>query len=436
MDRIFVDFSRPAGSVKPLHGTGNFARGHGADFRRASIPFCRLHDTEYPFGSGVYVDVHCVFPDMDRDPADPTAYRFYHTDRYLREIDEAGARTIYRLGESIDHLPRKTFVHPPRDPEKWAAVCEGIVAHFTEGWADGMRLDVPYWEIWNEPDNEPDPAKNPMWTGTPEQYFALYAVTARRLKRRFPHLKIGGFASCGFYAAAGAEPVPAARSSDRAEYFLWFAEEFLRRVSDPDSGAPLDFFSWHSYADEPAVNARFARYARNLLDRFGLTDCESILDEWNPRPAGRCFGLPEDGAAVFAHLCTFQREPVDAAAYYDAQPTSSYCGLFDLQGRPQPAWAAFEAFGELFRLGRCAETVCAPPLYAAAASDGTARLLAVGNLSDRPRELRFDAPDTRPVSARLLHGAAFGPAVPAERGLSLAPWQLALISFAPAKIAP
>ncbi len=86
MDRIFVDFSRPAGSVKPLHGTGNFARGHGADFRRASIPFCRLHDTEHPFGSGVYVDVHCVFPDMDRDPADPTAYRFYHTDRYLREL--------------------------------------------------------------------------------------------------------------------------------------------------------------------------------------------------------------------------------------------------------------------------------------------------------------------------------------------------------------
>ena len=39
--------------------------------------------------------------------------------------------------------------------------------------------------------------KNEMWHGTFEEYCRLYDVASRHMKAKFPHLKIGGFASCG-----------------------------------------------------------------------------------------------------------------------------------------------------------------------------------------------------------------------------------------------
>jgi hypothetical protein len=41
------------------------------------------------------------------------------------------------------------------------------------------------WEIWNEPENQPA-----MWTGTDDQYFQLYEVTAKAIKSRWPDLKV------------------------------------------------------------------------------------------------------------------------------------------------------------------------------------------------------------------------------------------------------
>ena len=46
----------------------------------------------------------------------------------------------------------------PKDFKKWAVICEHIIRHYTEGWADGFFYDMPYWEIWNEPDLDSDSA--------------------------------------------------------------------------------------------------------------------------------------------------------------------------------------------------------------------------------------------------------------------------------------
>ena len=79
-------------------------------------------------------------------------------------------------------------------------VCSPIFLNYTEGWANGFYYDIRYWEIWNEPDNYETYPDNNGWAGTKEEYYELYDVTARHLKKCFPHLKIGGYASCGFYA--------------------------------------------------------------------------------------------------------------------------------------------------------------------------------------------------------------------------------------------
>ena len=95
-----------------------------------------------------------------------------------------------------------------RDSLAWAKICEGVIRHYTEGWADGFDYPIRYWEIWNEPDNVPDPMENPMWRGSAEQFFELYATASTYLKEKFPHLKIGGYGSCELYSVTRRECLP------------------------------------------------------------------------------------------------------------------------------------------------------------------------------------------------------------------------------------
>ena len=367
--------------IKPLHGvnsgpkTYNFMLDTSAYFREAGFPFARLHDVEYPLGSGAFVDIHCVFPDFGADPDDPASYRFTHTDAYIQAIVDTGCEAFYRLGESIDHGPLKTYVRPPQDFEKWARICEGIVRHYNEGWANGYRHRIRYWEIWNEPEN------GPMWTGTKEEYFKLYSVTANRLKRRFPELKVGGYAGCGFYAVTRKE------SDAFHQSLLAYFTQFLDYVSAPETKAPLDFFSWHIYNDNPQEVVEHANYVTGVLKQKGFAHAENILNEWNY--GGHSFDqMRQIGAACYVGgvLCALQRSPVDAAMYYDAQPRQEYGSLFR-QGTvtPSKVYYSMKAFGALYRLGYEAVSSCEDGrvgLCTASNGDNVAAILCNSSVSD------------------------------------------------------
>ena len=436
---ISVDLNSPRGPVHPLHGMGNgpvTRRGthnHIDDFREAGVPYCRLHDTEYPLGSGVYVDIHCIFPNFDADENDPASYYFAHTDRYLSYIEQSGAKTFYRLGESIDHAPVKSHIFPPKDNKKWAVICEHIIAHYTEGWADGYTWDIPYWEIWNEPDNFEDIVDNDMWQGTPEQYFELYVTAANHLKSRFPHLKIGGYGSCGFYAVTGTDASAAAKSTPRFNYFVEFAHAFFKYITDPAHPAPLDFFSWHSYANRVEDNIKFALYARNLLDSYGFTACESILNEWNPRPVNPAtFNKPEDAAAIMANFAALHDIGLDVATYYVGDPGSGYCKLFDTAGNTAKAWQAFRAFGEAYRLGTYLPSTQSAPVWTLAATDGEKTLLILTNASKEPQTCTLDIPGLQLSALRAVdeeHDCTALAELPSGNSLTLAPWQILLCAL-------
>ena len=55
--------------------------------------------------------------------------------------------------------------------------------------------------IWNEPYNRPHySGYNQIWTGTAEQFYELYYVTAKHLKSCFgDSIKIGGYGASGLY---------------------------------------------------------------------------------------------------------------------------------------------------------------------------------------------------------------------------------------------
>lgn len=388
---ISIDRSIEKGKIKPMHGINN-APFSGADcsmfhyLTEAGIPYSRLHDTGGILGAGVFVDIANVFPNFDADPYDPQSYQFKFTDHLLKALTDAGVEPFYRLGCTIENFQKTVSpmrIFPPKDPKKWAIICELIIRHINEGWGNGLHLNVQYWEIWNEPDNEPNPADNPMWKGTMEAYFQLYEVTANHLKSCFPHLKIGGYASCGFYEILNQKSASQANVSSRTGYFIEFFERFLSHISSKSHKAPLDFFSWHSYADRDS-NILFAEYARNMLDKFGFNTAESILNEWNPGIDMR--GTLKDAANIAAMFIVMQNSPVDMLSYYDGYIHTAYGGMFNpLTQAPFKAYYSFKAFNSIYCLenqyalvGEASHGQVAEGVYAiAAAKDARSAIMLV-----------------------------------------------------------
>ncbi|MCQ2388208.1 MAG: DUF6528 family protein [Kiritimatiellae bacterium] len=379
-----VDFAKAAGPVKPLHGVNNAPLrvqpgSAQREFKAAGIPFMRTHDTAGMWGGTHYVDVPNVFPDFGADENDPKNYDFAFTDAYLKPVAESGAEIFYRLGVTIEnyHKIKAYNIAPPKDPAKWARICEHVVRHYNEGWADGFKWNVKYWEIWNEPENPP------MWSGTREEFFELYRVAANHLKKCFPRIKVGGYGGCGFYATDVQAPND---GSDFYSSFVTWFEDFCKFTQDPKTACPLDFFSWHLYTAEPERIVRHADYVRRTLDAHGLERTESVFNEWNCMAAFGKWTIFETmkeapGAAfVAASFALMQAGRVDSAMYYDALPTRSYCGLFYFPScRTTPCYEAFRAFNELHKLGTAAECACDEPrvyLAAAKGADGATAILA------------------------------------------------------------
>ena len=258
-----VDFDSALGPVRPLHQAGQpplplSEIGWGEKMfhylPEAGIRYSRLHDTGGAYGGGKFVDITNLFRDFNADENDPKSYDFTFTDLLLEKMATNGIAPFFRLGETIEnhaHIRRyRTFV--PADKQKWARVCEHVVRHYNEGWANGYRYNIEYWEIWNEPDFTAE-AWNPMWSGTPEDLYDLYEVTATHLKKCFPHLKIGGPAltTCGSK----------------------YAEKFLKYCMENE--APLDFFSWHSYTTTE-INSRWIKYVNENLVKAGYGEAEYV----------------------------------------------------------------------------------------------------------------------------------------------------------------
>ena len=350
-----IDFGSEVSAVKPMHATNNGPvvnekavlnntlhpfNNNLNEFKAAGIPYARTHDSSFyaRYGLEHTVDVYYVFPNFDADPYDPKNYDFVCTDHYIKGCILAGTKVFYRLGHRIEHEVKKYGTLPPKDFKKWAVICEHIIRHYTEGWADGFKLDIEYWEIWNEPDLYYEtPTTSPTWGGTPEEFFELYHVAATHLKACFPHLKIGGPAIAGD---------------------LEWAEMFLSRLK-----APLDFFSWHCYSHSIEKMLERSGAVRALLDKYGFKATESILNEWN-----YVLGWTGDeivyshdqrtkikGAAfTAAAMCACQYSSVDMLMYYDARP-SIWNGMFDstVVGRVLKGYYPFPMFDTLYRLGTC-----------------------------------------------------------------------------------
>jgi len=360
MAEIRVDFENIIGKIKPMHAVNNGplkkredqTRHNYESYKAAKIPYMRTHDASFcaAYGGEHSVDVHLIFRDFDADPYDPISYDFTLTDEYLERTLSVGTKIFYRLGSKIEHEIKKYGTLPPKDFSKWAVICEHIIRHFNYGWADGHEFGIEYFEIWNEPD-----LGDKCWGGTDEQFFELYAVTAKHLKSAFPELKIGGPAICGN---------------------LEWADRFLRYMKEHD--VPIDFFSWHIYAGyvEPFEERCLA--VRALLDKYGYTAAESILNEynfvydWGKRFTENIEAIISMPGAAFTASCMLacQQMPVDMLMYYDARPCV-FNGMWDFYTmRELKGYYPFVMFSKLYELGNSVSVKSDIPKIKAAAAKG------------------------------------------------------------------
>jgi xylan 1,4-beta-xylosidase len=185
-----------------------------------------------------------------------SGHDFAGIDRVYDELMEIGLRPVVELSYMPAALARdptrtvftyRAITSPPKDWDRWAALAADLAAHLIQRYGRDEVVSRWAFEVWNEPNLEV------FWSGTPEEYFRLYDVSARAIKAVDPGLRVGGPSS----AAAG---------------WIW---ELLGHLEG--SGAPLDFLSTHTYGNVPLD-------LRPVLGAFGRGGTPIWWTEWGTTP--------------------------------------------------------------------------------------------------------------------------------------------------------
>ncbi|MBV9362723.1 MAG: hypothetical protein JOY89_00665 [Solirubrobacterales bacterium] len=329
--QITVDASRPTAIIRSLQGlSGTPLPGDAShpdftsQFQQLGVNIVRTHDVDCTGTSDIDgAGVNRIFPDPSADPNDPRSYNFGPTDKAVLSIVRSGAQVEYSLGRSDLSCAGITVNNAPAlDPDLYAAVARHVAQHYNDGWANGYHLHIRYWEIWNEPDLVP------FWSGRADQFYALYAATARALKSLHPWMQIGG---------------PALTTNND---LTGYRESLLAYIRA--NQLPLDFYSIHHYTDfteDPIDFVRLGDQYRQLLDSYGFTRTAIQLTEWN-------YGLvdnPSDAqraAFVADSLIYMQNAPLERAFYYRANGANGFA-LINNDGTLTPTGDAYAAVGSL-----------------------------------------------------------------------------------------
>jgi xylan 1,4-beta-xylosidase len=202
-------------------GAGRANEGLRADWQRqlayvreeCGFTYLRLH--------GLFTDDMGVYRE---DKQGNPEYNWQYVDELYDFLNRIGMKPFVELGFCPNALASgsqtifwwKGNVTKPKDSKKWADLVRAFVTHVKERYGDD-EVRTWYFEVWNEPN------LSGFFAGTQQDYFDLYAVTARAIKSVSPAYRVGG------PATAGCAWVP----------------EFIRFCAT--NPAPVDFISTHDY---------------------------------------------------------------------------------------------------------------------------------------------------------------------------------------------
>lgn len=298
-----------------------------------------------------YVRFHGVLSDdmgpvVDHD--DAIRYSFFNIDQACDFLLSIGMRPFIELSfmpTALASGSRTVFhyrgnVTPPTDYGAWEALIHALVAHWVQRY--GVR-EVSRWffEVWNEPNLKA------FWTGSMQDYFRLYRVTARAIKNIHQSLRVGG---------------PATARDGWIDEFV----EFCRR-----GNIPLDFVSTHHYPtdalghEDDDTETQLANSQRGLLrewtqdTRRRARGLPVYYTEWNASSNPRDPLHDEPYAAAFVAKTALEASDlVDGYSfwtfsdifeenYFPSLPFHGGFGLLTIHGIAKPTYRVFELLHQL-----------------------------------------------------------------------------------------
>jgi len=308
--RVVIDATRVVGPLdrpwRPMigaerlcqldHGVGAGGRHIGDEFAEALRMAHHELGVEAVRAHAILHDDLGTYREVDGRPV----HDFAGIDRIYDRILDIGLRPVVEVGFMPRDLARNpdatvfeydAIVSPPKDWDRWQALVGDLAAHLVERYG---RDEVRTWgfEIWNEANLEV------FWTGTRNEYFHLYDISARAIKAVDAALTVGGPAS----AAAG-----------------WI-DDMLDDVTR--SGAPIDFVSTHTYGNSPLD-------LRPIVARHGRPDLRLWWTEWGAHATH--FNNAHDSVWSAAYLV---RGMVSAMGRIDAVAYWTVSDHFEELGRP------------------------------------------------------------------------------------------------------
>ena len=392
------------GSIQPLRGINVGPMGNSANpnltaaYQQRGINLIRTHDFGGP------LDMSTMYPDRSKNPALASSFNFtgmvgfefHSSDDVFRSIVDGGFEPYLRLGDSFSNAT------PPTAGQfsNWEQASLQVIRHYREGAMNGFTSNLRYIEIWNEPNNQtfwPSP-------NTSADYFRLYTETAAVLKNAIPGLLVGGPAvgSSGCTSSTGQA----------------FVRGFLDAVRA--ANAPLDFFSWHLYANAPEKYAACAAFFRTELDARGFTSTAQIVSEWNtdansesPETAVDLRANARGAALDTAAWIGMQTGGVAHEMFYrgpePAQDEGSFYGMFRASGVPKKAGYAAELWYALSLYPtRLSIAGGASNLHALAATSGPGTALLVANNSTSARTWNLASVAGFLITVKTVSDAADG----------------------------
>lgn len=331
---------------------------------------------------------HAVFDDdmqvVLRRPDGSLAFQWRNVDQVYDALLAMGLKPFVELNPMPTALASgtqtmfwyKMNVTPPTDIAEWEQLVEAFMRHLVDRY--GIAEVRSWWfEVWNEPN------LSGFWSGTKEQYFALYDASARALKRVDQGLRVGG---------------PASSKAS------WLDD----MVAHCDAtGMPLDFVSSHLYPQDEYVDFRDRHGSPHPPGGYFIATVREAVrrvrarrpglpvhwTEWNTMACASTAGIDWcnnttndslHGAAVAARamaeldgdldtLCWWVASDVFAEGGIAQSAFSMTYGLLTIHGIPK---AHYHAFAFLARLsgGRLAAQVSGAPAAAGlvCARDGDA----------------------------------------------------------------
>lgn len=144
-------------------------------------------------------------------------------------------RHFWKPGDNYNDI-YTGWAYPPKDYQKFATLVAKWVQHSIDRYGK-KEVESWYWELWNEPNIG-------YWKGTVEEYIKLYDYTAHAVKSVLPTAKIGGPEVTG----------PAWNVSEK--FFRTFMDHIVsgKNAVTGQTGAPLDFVTFHAKGDPKVVN--------------------------------------------------------------------------------------------------------------------------------------------------------------------------------------